>query len=450
VSAPPSLRPYQLRAIADVYQAFRGGAESVCLQLPTGGGKTHTAAVGVIAPTVERGNQVLFVADLEEILLDTEKRLRADGLPVGLILDGKAQNPTALVQVASQQTLTSWMKRGVGLPPCNRVILDECHVAGASTVRALLQQLKGRGAKLLGLTATPARGDGRPLDEFQCLVQGPQPRELVELGALVPCEVLSPPCTQDGCAMDPVEAVRLFASNRRALIFAPTNAEAVRITAALNAMGQPALAVLDDTKKAVRRQARAQLLSGEVQHLVTVRALQKGFDAPLIDTIILTTVGTITDWLQRIGRGARPSPETGKTDLLVVDLRGGAFVHGLPYDHHLWSLAGYQGRETLPNLRRCVSCHASFPPARRCPRCGSAHITDPRPLRIQQAELRAQSNVPAAVRAEQTIQTATAVILRRKPSLTSSQARFAALVAAPAWVREALNFQHHEVRSAAQ
>ncbi|TAK30980.1 MAG: hypothetical protein EPO40_06200 [Myxococcaceae bacterium] len=447
MSAPPSsLRPYQLDLVARLYQAYRDGADAACAQMPTGGGKTHMAVEGVIVPSVAQGRRVLFVADLEEILLDTEARHLGAGLDTGLILDGKATNPTAPVQIASQQTLASWMKRGTPLPPCDRVILDECHIAGADTVRAMLGILRGRGAKLLGLTATPARGDGVALDEFDALVCGPQPRELVDLGALVPCEVMSPTEILEGVAMDPVDAVRAFASDRRAIVFATTGAEATRITAALCAMGQPALAVLDDTKKAVRREARARLLAGDVQHLVTVRALQKGFDAPLIDTVVLTTVGTVTDWLQRIGRSLRPSSATGKTSALVVDLRGGAMVHGLPLWDRTWTLSGRQGPAARPNLRRCLSCHAVFVPRATCPKCGSRHVSDPRPLRVQRAELAAQSNVPAHVLAERAVQQATGVILRRKPHLSHANARFAALVGAAAWVREALGF-HHVPRS---
>ena len=45
-----ALRPYQVDAIARVQQCYRDGARAVLLQLPTGGGKTHAAASGVIAP----------------------------------------------------------------------------------------------------------------------------------------------------------------------------------------------------------------------------------------------------------------------------------------------------------------------------------------------------------------------------------------------------------------
>lgn len=156
------LRPYQVDLIARVQAAYREGAQAVCAQSATGSGKTHCAAAGIIAPSLARGRRVLFLADLEEILFDTVGRLRALGLPAAAITRGRAEDPTAPVQVASQQTLTSWLARGVELPPADRVILDECHGSSATTTRALLAALRGRGARLLGLTATPARGDGQP------------------------------------------------------------------------------------------------------------------------------------------------------------------------------------------------------------------------------------------------------------------------------------------------
>jgi superfamily II DNA or RNA helicase len=241
-STSTGLRPYQIDAIASVQQCYREGARAVLLQMPTGSGKTASAAMGIIAPSVARGRRVIFLADLEEIILDTTERLRRDGLHAAPILDGRAADPTAPVQVASQQTLVSWQRRGIELPPADRVILDECHGAPAATVRGLLGHLRDRngGALLLGLTATPARGDGLPLDEFDRIVCGPQPRELVALGALVPCEVLSPGTMLDRViAMDPVEAVLTLGAGRRCVVFAPHGAEARRIAADLTARGEP-------------------------------------------------------------------------------------------------------------------------------------------------------------------------------------------------------------------
>lgn len=432
-----SLRPYQRDLIARIQAAYRDGATAVCAQSATGSGKTHCAAQGIIAPSLERGRRTLFLADLEEIVLDTVARLRALGLPAASILDGRAEDPAAPVQVASQQTLVSWLRRGVELPPSDRVILDECHGSSAATTRSLLSALRGRGAKLLGLTATPSRGDGQPLDEFDRLVCGPSMRDLIALGALVPAEVYSPASyLERGIAEDPVEVV--LRAGGRAVIFAATAADAGSISRRLTDAGQRTEAVLDTTPKATRRLMRARAERGDVRHLVTVRALQKGFDLPLLDTAVLAAGGgTITGWLQSLGRVLRACP--GKTAARVYDLRGWVYQHGLPEVDHPWSLEGRQGRagDAAMSLRRCKDCHAVFAPAARCPRCGSAQVTDPRPQRIQRAELYAQSTVPPADRAARYLAaTERAMVARGMPVHVAARV---ARTKAPAWVTEALH-----------
>ena len=434
------LRPYQVDLIARVQAAYREGAQAVCAQCPTGAGKTHLSAQGIIAPSLARGRRTLFLADLEEILIDTRDRLRALGLPAAAITRGRAEDPTAPVQVASQQTLTSWLSRGVELPPADRVILDECHGSSATTTRALLAALRSRGARLLGLTATPARGDGQPLDEFDRLVCGPSMRDLIALGALVRPEVLSPDrYLEKGVAEDPARiAWAAGRRGRRACIFVPTAAEADRVAGLLTQHGQPAAAVLDGMARDERRAVRDRLASGALQHVVTVRALQKGFDAPVLDTAVLASGGsTIVGYLQSIGRVLRPCP--GKPGALVYDLRGYVYLHGLPEQDRVWSLEGSQGRtasERAPDLRRCRECHAVFGPRTRCPRCGSVLVADPRPMRVQRAELYAQSGVAPELRAARYVEA-----VERRMVEQGMPVHVAGRVArekAPAWVREAL------------
>lgn len=435
-----ALRPYQVAAVQQVQQAFRSGAKAVCLQLPTGAGKTHLSALGIIAPTVARGRRVIFLADLEEIILDTVGRLRGLGIPCAPILAGRAEDPTAPVQVASQDTLTSWLSRGVEIPPADRVILDECHGSSARTTRELLAVLRGRGALLTGLTATPARGDGLPLSEFDRLVCGPQPRELVGAGALVPCEVLSPPALQDGLAMDPREVVMgEIGRGRRGVLFVPTSEAAVEIAQDLTAAGHPTEAVLGTTPREVRRGVRDRLASGETRHVTTCQALVKGFDAPQLDLVVLSTVGTVTTYLQSIGRALRPCPSTGKRDALVVDLRGAVYAHGLPLADRSWSLDGAQGiasGSTTEGLRRCAACHAVFVPQAACPRCGARRVIDCRPLRIQRAELWAASSMSDRERAERYLM-ATVRVMRAR-GMRPDRAAIVARKKAPAWVREVL------------
>jgi superfamily II DNA or RNA helicase len=287
------------------------------------------------------------------------------------------------------------------------------------------------------LTATPARGDGQALSEFDRLVCGPTMRELVAAGALVPAEVYSPDrYLERGVAQDPVTVA--LAAGGRAVIFAATAADAGSIARRLTDAGQPTEAVLDSTPKGVRRLMRARLLRGDVQHLVTVRALQKGFDAPVLDTAVLASGGgTITGWLQSIGRVLRAAP--GKTSARVYDLRGWVYLHGMPDADRVWSLEGRQGRtgEAAPSLRRCKDCHAVFAPAVRCPRCGSMLVTDPRPQRIQRAELYAQSGVPADLRARRYLAAIERAMVGR--GMPPQRAAIIARQKAPAWVSEALH-----------
>lgn len=437
--APSNLRPYQIAAVEDIQRAYREGAQSVLLQLPTGAGKTHLGARGIIAPSVARGRRVAFVADLEEIVEDTAGRLRAEGLRVGIVQSGRTQDPDALVQVCSLQTLARYSERGDALPVADRVILDEAHVASARTAREILSTYKGRGALVLGLTATPARGDGQPLDEFERLITGPSMRQLITMDAIVPCEVMAPPRVLDrGVCEDPVQAVLTRAPERRCVIFAPDAAQAVRIADELSAQGHNTVAVLDSTHKDARRTVRQRLLDGSVRSLVTVRALQKGFDAPVLDCAVLTTHGTITTYLQSIGRALRTYP--GKVNARVLDLRGAVYLHGLPEEDRQWSLEGTQGAaqgERLTSLRRCNQCHAVFPARKVCPRCGSVHVVDPRPLRVQRAEMFAASEMPPRVRAEKYVDgTVRAMVLRGMPAHVAARK---AREKAPQWVKSALS-----------
>lgn len=429
------LRPYQRDTIARVQAAYREGARSVLMQLPTGGGKTHCAARGVIAPSVARGRRVAFVADLEEIVDDTAERLRAMGLVVGTVKAGRAGDAQAPVQVCSLQTLA---RRMDALPDAQRVIIDEAHVSSARTAREILSAYKARGALVLGLTATPARGDGQPLDEFERLVCGPSMAELVTMGALVPCEVFAPARVLDkGVCEDPVQAVLTRASERRCCIFAPDAAQAVRIATELTAAHHRTVAVLDGMGRDERRSVRQRLSAGEVQSLVTVRALQKGFDAPLLDCAVLTTHGTVTTYLQSVGRVLRAC--AGKAGALVLDLRGAVYLHGLPADDRVWSLEGAQGRaqtERLASLRRCNDCHAVFPACKRCPRCGSLHVVDPRPMRVQRAEMFAASEIPVELRAQKYVEgTVRAMVSRGMPEYIAVKR---AREKAPSWVKTAL------------
>ena len=439
-----TLRPYQRALVGGLHRAVKEGADAVLMQSPTGSGKTSCVAEGVILPSLAQGRRFVFAAHLEELLDDTATRLRAMGVPCGIVKAGRPSDPSAPVQVCSTQTLAPMLARGEAVPPAHRFILDEAHRSSSTTNRAVIAHYRSTGAKILGLSATPCRGDEQPLDEFQALVTGPSVRELIDGGFLVEPIVHAPAkVLERGVAEDPAELVNNRCQGRRAVIFAATAAHALDIARRIPG----AETVLDSTPFDVRSTVRDRLQSGETQHVVTVRALLEGWDAPLIDAVILCgAFTTITPYLQAIGRGLRSytCPTTGhrKVDCHVYDLRGAVHLHGLPDDARRWSLEGAQGRSAVSAatpLRRCAHCHALYRPRPTCPACGCEHSVDARPLRIQRAEMLNASGIPVELRARKYLGDKVLAILNAKPHLSTDLARRIASTAAPAWVREALN-----------
>lgn len=376
-----TLRDYQRDAVEKVRAAYRDGARSVVLQIGTGAGKTHTAAGGMIAPAALRGRRVVFLAHLDALITDTHARLTGAGIHAGFIQAGRPSDPTSPVQVASIATLHSRGER----PPADLLVIDECHHAQSASVREILAAYPT--AWLLGITATVQRGDGRALgDVFERLVCGPTNAWLTANGFLVPCDVLAPVSfSEDALADDPVDAYKKHARGTRAIVFAGSVAQAKELAERFTTAGHPAEYILGETDRDTRERLRDEVRAGTTRILVGVGVFVEGFDLPAIETVILARGFTVTGgFLQAIGRGLRPCPETGKTRCTVIDLRGSVHLHGLPDDDRVWSLDGTAVRraDVRTALRRCGECLAVFRPARTCPRCGAKAVSAPRVKKV--------------------------------------------------------------------
>lgn len=361
------LRPYQTDLIEQTAAHYARGVGSVLLQLGTGGGKTWLSAQ-LLHRAVAKGNRCVFAAHLDTLVEDTHARLAAAGVTAGFIQAGRPTNPAAPVQVCSLMTLHARGER----PPGQLVIIDEAHRAASSTTRELLQAYPDSG--ILGLSATPQRGDGQPLDMFEVMVSGPTNKVLTAAGFLVPSDLLAPGTYQENAlAMDPVQAHLEFSKGKRNIVFAATKEHAHDIANRMRAAGITADVLVGETNRATRRDIRARLRSGELEVLVGVAVFLEGFDEPSVETVTLARpFGTVGAFLQAIGRGLRPSPATGKRRCTILDLRGSCLAHGLPDEDRTWSLTGEAcvRTEKMPALMRCGGCFAVFRPARVCPRCG--------------------------------------------------------------------------------
>jgi len=393
-----SIRPYQAELVEKVSAAYRDGAASVLLQSGTGSGKTHTASE-ILARAVARGYRALFLAHLDSLVGDTHERLTSAGVSAGFVQAGRPSDPEAPVQVCSLDTLRVRGER----PPAQFIIVDECHRAVSASVRAVLDSYPD--AALLGLTATPQRGDGRPLgDVFERLVQGPSNRWLTANGFLVPCEVIAPAGFKENeLAVDPVDAYKQHAPGRRAIVFAANKAHARELVAGFTAAGYSADLVVGETTRERRLELRERLRSGELQVLVGVLVFLEGWDCPEVEVVVLTRAFLVCGaFLQGIGRGLRPAPWIGKTRCTVLDLRGAVYLHGLPDEDRVWTLDGKAVRraETLAAIMRCRECLAVFRPAKTCPRCGASSVGAPKIPRVlsKPEKLEKYSALPQAVR----------------------------------------------------
>jgi DNA repair protein RadD len=156
-----SLRPYQTNIAAEFECHVERGNRSILLVAPTGSGKTVIASA-IIAGTPRR---VLVVAHRREIVNQTSDKLTARGVSHGIIQAGdeKKLRPMTAVQVGSIQTLHARAIRSstMLMPLADLLIIDEAHHACAMTYEKLIEAYPD--AIVLGLTATPCRGDGRGL-----------------------------------------------------------------------------------------------------------------------------------------------------------------------------------------------------------------------------------------------------------------------------------------------
>jgi superfamily II DNA or RNA helicase len=189
------LRTYQAQAIAQIERVI--GAPFRCdscatgdqkeaipdrplYVLATGAGKTIVAA-GVIEHAVAFGWRVLLLTHRREIIKQTSLKIAAEDH--GIILAGLTVDLAAPVQIASIQTLWARCMRTnrLPLPAADLIVIDEAHHVAAPTWRKIIEAYPN--ARLIGLTATPCRGDGRGLGNyFSTIIEGPQIPELIAQG----------------------------------------------------------------------------------------------------------------------------------------------------------------------------------------------------------------------------------------------------------------------------
>lgn len=332
------LRPYQQQARDRIHAEWDAGHTHTLLVLPTGTGKTIVFA-SVAADQVRAGDRVLILAHRGELLEQAADKLQRS---TGLVSAVEKAESTCLdswfrVVVGSVQTLqrTARLER---FPQdyFGTIIIDEAHHAITDGYRRILDYFSG--AKVLGVTATPDRGDMRNLGEvFDSLAFEYKLTDAIKEGYLCKIMAQTIPLQLDitsvtmsggdyavgdlGTALDPyleqiaAEMARRCKS-RKTVVFLPLIKTSQKFRDLLNAKGFRAAEVNGQSDD--RRQVLADFDAGKYNVLCNSMLLTEGWDCPSVDCVVVLRPTKVRSlYSQMVGRGTRLSP--GKTDLLLLD-----------------------------------------------------------------------------------------------------------------------------------
>lgn len=415
-------RKYQVRAVDMCRDSIRRGHKRIILCKPTGAGKTLTACI-LMKLAIQKRSHVVFLANRRELIKQASGSLSDCNVFHGVILakQDTRQEPDAPIQVASKQTLSARaVKRTlIDLPPCDLLILDECHGSVATDAMVLYRafQLANPQMVTIGLTATPARGDDKGLGGlFQEIVQPVTYQELRDDGFLVPAEVKALHCPDmrgtkanewDRKAAEKVDKPKLVgdiyrnwkhhADGRVTVAFGKTIAHSMHLRDEFAKRGVRVEHIDESTEVGERADILAAMSSGDVQVLCNVGICCEGWDEPACKAVILACpTRSLVKYRQCSGRALRPHPSFD--DCVILDHAGAIFTHGTFPDEDIdWPLEAMgsaakdlkakrqRGEHKEPSI--CEKCHSAFY-GTLCPSCGSSRKANARDVAVRHGLLK--------------------------------------------------------------
>ena len=394
-----ALRDYQSGCVNDLRAQYAAGCHAPLLVLPTGGGKTVVFTY-MATQAAKKGKRVLLLGHRRELIGQMSAALGRWDCPHGVISpDAKISN--APVQVGMVQTIANRIALDkAGRYKFDLVIIDEAHHATKnSTWGRVLQH--NAGAKLLGVSATPCRLDGKGLGVhadgfFDSMVIGPTMPELIALGNLVRPVVYAPAQSIDlsgvkksrgdfamgalAGAVDrapitgnAIKEYQQYADRRSSIAFTVTVEHAEHVVEQFKAAGYAAAVLTGSTPDKERARMIRDLGNGSLHVLASCNVVSEGTDIPAVfAAILLRPTESYALAMQQIGRALRPSQ--GKDKAIILDHADNVRRHGLPTDEVQWSLDGLRrkkGRTTSAPTKICMGCRCHLAlQARVCPECG--------------------------------------------------------------------------------
>lgn len=332
------LRQYQEEARQAVEKQWEDGIQKTLLVLPTGCGKTIVFAK-ITEDRVRRGDRVLILAHRGELLEQAADKI------------GKVTRLGCAMEKAEQTCLGSWFRvvvgsvqslmreKRLGRFPADyfgTIIIDEAHHCISDSYQKVLRHFEN--AKVLGVTATPDRGDMRNLGEvFDSLAYEYTLPKAIREGYLSPIKALTIPLQLDlsgvamqsgdfkagdiATALDPylyqiADEMSKYCRDRKTVVFLPLVKTSQKFRDILQEKGFQAAEVNGESED------RAEILEaferGEYNVLCNSMLLTEGWDCPSVDCVVVLRPTKVRSlYSQMVGRGTRLYP--GKEHLLLLD-----------------------------------------------------------------------------------------------------------------------------------
>jgi len=340
-----TLRPYQDKIVKKVIAAYKCEKKRAFYIVATGLGKTVIAAT-ITRELWERGcRRFLVLCHATDLALQLEQgfwsQLKKE-IPTSVFFDGLPPRNTEGIAFGLYKSLYSYLP-GIEPEQFDVVIVDEAHHALAHGFRTCLEYLKPK--FLIGMTATPWRGDGQSLTtvfgdaiEKVSLVDGMAMGYLAKVDYRILCDNvdwnnmesiskqnlsikdlnkrLFMPQRDDAVISEIQKAIKNIPTPRIA-IFSPSIEHSIRFTDMLSATGIPC-AALSRVDKAERRRRLLAFAAGTYMAISAVDVMNEGIDIPDVNVLVfLRATHSRRIFVQQLGRGLRLSE--GKEKVIVLD-----------------------------------------------------------------------------------------------------------------------------------
>lgn len=413
------LRPYQYEAVNQARMAISEGYKDILIVAPTGAGNTVIGS-HLMNLARKKYKRSLFAAHRREIIHQTSDKLDKFDCPHGVILSGEARAPMELTQVCSIQTFNSRHIMGThGKPGADILIYDEAHRSLAPTYQMMRSLYPN--AILIGLTATPCRGDGRGLGGmYKKMIEVISIEDLIAKGFLVEPHIFAPvvpDLSQVHIKRGDYDKVELEdamnqqtlvgnilkdwqqrASDRKTVIFASGVKHSRHICEVFKNAGVEIAHIDGKTDKTERDAILNDLETGTLQVVTNSDVLLEGWDCPPVSCAALARpTRSYGLYLQMAGRTLRPF--YGKEDALLIDHAGAVYRHGFPQDAGQWSLdpdrkiqdiraeSAAKTENTKSDIT-CRECWHVYKDSDHCPKCGWKPTPAAKAASIQEGRLR--------------------------------------------------------------